>query len=145
LDEKMQRLSELRDAALKAIENEREKGLVHSSLEARVHLFAQDEELFQFLRRNFNLLALIFIVSDVLVEKVAAFSEGTFKSPDVSHLGIRIEKIDFPKCQRCWNYRPSVGRDRGHPQLCKRCVEVLELEKTKKPACPGEAKRAAFL
>ena len=126
LDKKMERLAEFRSAALKAIENEREKGLLHSSLEARVRLYAAGDELFQFLKGNLDLLVSIFIVSDVTVERVTVFSAGTLRCPDVPHLGIKIEKINFSKCRRCWNYRPSVGKDTRHPLLCRRCIEVLE-------------------
>jgi len=29
------------------------------------------------------------------------------------------------KCERCWNYRPTVGQDSLHPTLCDRCARVL--------------------
>ncbi|MFC1739022.1 zinc finger domain-containing protein [Planctomycetota bacterium] len=35
------------------------------------------------------------------------------------------EKSSYNKCERCWNYWPSVGADTGHPDLCKRCIEVV--------------------
>ena len=126
LDEKMGRLSKIRDAVLKAIENKREEGLIHSSLEARVRLFATEEELFRFLKGNHQFLVSIFIVSDVSVEKLTSNSLGIFKNADIPHLGIKVERIDFSKCQRCWNYRSSVGENTKHSLLCQRCVEVIE-------------------
>lgn len=134
LDEKFTRLIEIRTAVLKAIENEREKHLINSSLEAEVHLFVRTDELWRFLKENQTLLTTIFIVSYVSLEKIAAFSEGIFRHPDVQELGIKVEKIDFLKCARCWNYHSSVGKNTKHPKLCKRCVEVMEqLERTEKP------------
>lgn len=128
LDEKMKRLAKLREAVLKAIENEREKGLIHSALESRVLLFAHTDELFQFLKVNQDLLISIFIVSDVSVERLEASSAKSLPeaSRDIANLEIRIEKINYPKCQRCWNYRPSVGKNKTHSLLCARCVEVIE-------------------
>jgi isoleucyl-tRNA synthetase len=126
LDEKMARLGKIRDSVLKAIENEREKGLIHSSLEAKVALYVQDADLFQFLKANLDLLVSIFIVSEVFLEKVTTFAEGVLASPDIPHLGIKVERIGFPKCARCWNYRASVGKTSKHPLLCQRCVEVIE-------------------
>jgi len=126
LDGKMRRLGVIRNAVLKAIEDKREKGLIRSSLEVRVRLYAAKDELFKFLKENLNLLTSIFIVSDVAVERVSALSEETSQSPDTPHLGIKAERIDFPKCQRCWNWRVSVGKSSSHPLLCARCVEVIE-------------------
>lgn len=126
LDKKIQSLSKIRGAALKAIENKRENGLIRSSLEARVRLYAKEEKLFRLLKTNLNLLVSIFIVSDVSLERVVCLSEDLLKHPDIPHLGIKVEKIDFPKCQRCWNYRTSVGKSSKHPNICQRCVEVIE-------------------
>jgi isoleucyl-tRNA synthetase len=126
LDEKMAALIKVRDAVLKEIENKREKGIIRNSLEAGVRLYVSEDGLCRLLRKNLDLLVSIFIVSDVSVEKVSALPAEVFKSADDSHLGITAEKINFPKCQRCWNYRDSVGKDTAHPQLCKRCVEVIE-------------------
>ena len=131
LDEKIARLVKIRNSVLKAIENEREKGLIHSSLEARVRLYASEDELFRFLKESLDLLIPIFIVSDVCVEKLTSFPKNVLRSPDVTQLGIKVEKIDFPKCQRCWNYRSSVEKDNEHPLLCQRCVEVIKEDKTK--------------
>jgi isoleucyl-tRNA synthetase len=30
------------------------------------------------------------------------------------------------KCQRCWNYWPSVGTIPDHPDICARCATVIE-------------------
>ena len=29
------------------------------------------------------------------------------------------------KCVRCWNYRPAVGANAAHPELCDRCVDAV--------------------
>jgi isoleucyl-tRNA synthetase len=34
-------------------------------------------------------------------------------------------KSPHAKCERCWNYRESVGRDAEHPTLCERCSRVI--------------------
>jgi isoleucyl-tRNA synthetase len=126
LDNKMARLIKIRSIVLKAIEKHRERDLIHSSLEARVYLYATEIELFRFLKDNRDLLISILIVSDVVVEKVAVFPQGILEGTDIEHLGIKVEKIGFAKCQRCWNYRPSVGKSIKHPLLCERCIKVVE-------------------
>ncbi|HEV8305907.1 MAG TPA: zinc finger domain-containing protein, partial [Gemmatimonadales bacterium] len=30
------------------------------------------------------------------------------------------------KCERCWQYRESVGGNEIHPTLCDECIAVLE-------------------
>jgi len=56
--------------------------------------------------------AALCIVSEVKLQK--AVEETT----------VGAEKSSCAKCQRCWNYWPSVGTNGEHPDLCKRCVEV---------------------
>jgi hypothetical protein len=34
-------------------------------------------------------------------------------------------KSPHPKCQRCWNYWPSVGTDPEYPDICERCASVV--------------------
>ncbi|MHB1558919.1 MAG: zinc finger domain-containing protein, partial [Isosphaeraceae bacterium] len=37
----------------------------------------------------------------------------------------RAERSSRAKCERCWNYRPDVGKNAEHPTLCGRCVRVI--------------------
>ncbi|MEE9199957.1 MAG: isoleucine--tRNA ligase, partial [Candidatus Brocadiales bacterium] len=36
------------------------------------------------------------------------------------------EKSANKKCERCWNFLPSVGQEAKHPTLCSRCVDVVK-------------------
>jgi isoleucyl-tRNA synthetase len=45
--------------------------------------------------------------------------------PAVGETTIAAQKSSHPKCQRCWNYWPSVGADTEHPDLCERCIAVV--------------------
>jgi len=38
---------------------------------------------------------------------------------------VTVARASGTKCQRCWKYLPTVGRDADHPQLCARCVAVV--------------------
>jgi isoleucyl-tRNA synthetase len=62
------------------------------------------------------MLRYIFIVSQVEIDD---------KSADGVSMGIKVEKAEGGKCQRCWNYSSHVGRDKIHPTLCERCVETV--------------------
>ena len=62
-----------------------------------------------------ELLATLCIVSEVeIVADPAAATEA-----------VQAERSTYPKCGRCWNDRPTVGRDAEHPTLCERCVRVI--------------------
>ncbi|MFH1245714.1 MAG: isoleucine--tRNA ligase [Candidatus Omnitrophota bacterium] len=126
LDDKFRELIRLRNIVLKAIENEREKGRIHSSLEAKVLLYINEDTLFKFLQENQEMLSSIFIVSAVSLEKTGSLPKEAHQAADISNIAVMVEKIKFLKCERCWNYKPSVGENPGHTQLCAQCAAVLE-------------------
>ena len=77
-------------------------------------VYGGDEELAAVLNEfGLEQFAALCIVSEVELQKAA--SETTVAARKSSH----------QKCQRCWNYWPSVGADNEHPDLCKRCVSVV--------------------
>jgi isoleucyl-tRNA synthetase len=44
---------------------------------------------------------------------------------DAAQTTVTAAKSPHPKCQRCWNYWPSVGMDAEHPDICDRCASVV--------------------
>ncbi|MFR7669525.1 MAG: zinc finger domain-containing protein [Collinsella sp.] len=36
-----------------------------------------------------------------------------------------IEAAKGECCDRCWNYRTTVGEYNGHAHICKRCADAL--------------------
>ncbi|TAL11871.1 MAG: hypothetical protein EPO02_03145, partial [Nitrospirae bacterium] len=60
----------------------------------------------------------LFIVSQVELKKATHLPHD----PDFA---VEVVKADGKKCVRCWNYRPAVGADAVHPDLCDRCVEAV--------------------
>ncbi len=89
--------------------------LIGSSLEAHVRIEA-GLEAHQFLTAYVGDLSTIFIVSRVTL------ASGEIGASDIR---ITVEKSAAAKCERCWNYRDAVGKDRDHPTLCERCVEAV--------------------
>ena len=41
-------------------------------------------------------------------------------------LEIRVERSNWPKCERCWNFSPNVGCHPHWPDLCLRCALIVE-------------------
>jgi isoleucyl-tRNA synthetase len=115
-DDHWDRLKKLRDVALVALEGMRRQKLIGSSQEAVLRIGTDPEGA---ARLDRGLLATLCIVSEV---HVAADREGPV-APGDEH--VVAEKSTHAKCERCWNYRDTVGQDADHPTLCERCARVV--------------------
>ncbi len=109
---KWNRILEVRDAVLKALEEARNKKLIGQSLQAKVILRA-DGELFDFLNENLQLLPTVFITSQVEVVKGSG------------ELEVEVVEAEGEKCERCWIYSETVGTHAEHPTLCTRCHSAV--------------------
>jgi isoleucyl-tRNA synthetase len=117
LAERWERLLEVRVAVQAELEVQRREKMIGSSLEARVEVEANPES-FGLLKQYEPDLPSLFIVSQVTLK------EGRTLPPKPGFL-VRVSRAKGIKCERCWNYRESVGRDARHPTLCDRCVEAV--------------------
>ena len=108
-------LMRLRDEVLRVLEGLREEKEIASNQEASVTIYSEDEELTAILNKfGLEQFAALCIVSEVKLQK------GTGETT------VAAGKSNFKKCQRCWNYWPSVGTDGNYPDLCRRCVETVK-------------------
>ena len=104
----------LRDDVLCTLEALRQEKKIASNQEAEVLIQSDDNEL-------------ISVINDFGIEQFAALcivSEVKLQ-PGGPETKVTAKKSQYQKCQRCWNYWPSVGTDSQHPDLCTRCVEVV--------------------
>ena len=112
LSKKWDRLFELREDVMKAIESARENKLVGKSLDAKVTISGSNED-FRHLQSMQGELKTAFIVSGVeLVEDAGVGLE------------IRVGPADGQKCERCWTYSTVCEDYEGAP-LCPRCAGIL--------------------
>jgi isoleucyl-tRNA synthetase len=111
-----ERLFEIRDDVLKALEAARVTKEIGSSLEARVEIAAAGES-YELLNRYADQLRYLFIVSQV---DVVQSDEGA------SGVVVKILPAAGEKCERCWNYSTHVGESSRYPTVCERCVAALE-------------------
>ncbi|MEW6188867.1 MAG: class I tRNA ligase family protein, partial [Actinomycetota bacterium] len=125
IEEKWDRLLEVRDEALKALEIARDEKLIGNSLEAMVTIYAPSD-LYGFLDGYKDILPTIFIVSQVNLSPSTEAPGKAFRSERLKDVSILVLKAVGGKCERCWNFSESVGRDAKHKKLCARCVEVVE-------------------
>jgi isoleucyl-tRNA synthetase len=110
---KWQRLMDLRNKVLGVLEPLRKDKIIGSNQESSVTISCSNDDaaaIEQFGVKNF---AALCIVSEVKLEKGAA--ETT----------VSAQKSPYQKCQRCWNYWPTVGSDSKYPDLCERCISVI--------------------
>ncbi|MDP3768644.1 MAG: class I tRNA ligase family protein, partial [Dehalococcoidia bacterium] len=115
------RFRAVRDAVMKALEEQRIARVIGSPLEARVTLVA-DAELARLVRAHQQTLAEAFVVSEVDVREDGAGSPGT----DVPGLRqVVVARAAGAKCARCWKHLMSVGTEPAHPALCDRCARVV--------------------
>ena len=107
------RLMGLRDQVLRALEGLRQGKEIASNQEAAVTISCTDEDAQLIEAYGLEQFAALCIVSTIDL------------TPGASECTVSVQKSSAQKCQRCWNYWPSVGQDPGHPDLCARCLSVL--------------------
>ena len=113
LNERWERIWEIRALVNRGLEVARKEKKVGLSLDAQVHLHLPEKD-YALLRSYEQDLKSIFIVSSVTLHR--------------EEKGMRVEvfRADGEKCERCWNYDLSVGKNPDHPSACSRCVEALK-------------------
>jgi isoleucyl-tRNA synthetase len=123
LMEKWDTLIAVKGEISKAIEIARKNKVVGHSLDAMVQI-AAPEKLLNLLQANDRNLKTLNIVSGL------GFGTGpdgsSYRSEILEGLEINISKAEGKKCQRCWMYSESVGKDPEHDDICDRCAGNLE-------------------
>ena len=107
------KLMELRDEVLRVLEGLRRDKIIASNQEACVTINCNDEDTAFINEFGLEQFAALCIVSEVKLQK------------STGERIIAAQKSENQKCQRCWNYWPTVGTDSENPDLCKRCIEVI--------------------
>ncbi len=105
------KLLELREAVLKALEDARNAKQIGQGLDAHVVLHVPQawQELVECYRDE---LPQLFIVSQVSIVE----DDG---------LAVEVRRADGEKCERCWMWSPTVGESPDVPKVCDRCAGVL--------------------
>ena len=116
LAEKWNHILELKELVAKELELARANKTIGHSLNAKVTLYANEKE-YEFLKENQDLLTTVFIVSDLHVEPNAR--------KDENKIGVKVEVAEGEKCERCWKYSTTVGKNSKFPTLCDKCSKVI--------------------
>ncbi|UCD35377.1 MAG: isoleucine--tRNA ligase, partial [Nitrospiraceae bacterium] len=124
LEKRWETLWKVRDEVNKALELRRQDKFIGNALEARVTIFA-DQETRRLLEKYGNFLPALFIVSDAAIGELGDAPPGAYLSTEINSLAVLVERAEGAKCQRCWNWRTSVGAHGDYPGLCDRCYGVV--------------------
>ncbi len=126
LDEKWQRLIEVRSELTKALELARREKIIGHPLEAEV-LMNVSSDLKTFLENEWNTLKEISIISELTyVEDFTQTGIEPYVSSEIEGLSIGVRPAKGEKCERCWIRSTSVGDNSEHPIICSRCCSVVE-------------------
>ncbi|MBN2020293.1 MAG: isoleucine--tRNA ligase [Sedimentisphaerales bacterium] len=111
---KWQKLMALRDEVLKTLEPLRKDKVIGSNQESIVTIQCNKDDAAAIEQFGIKNIAALCIVSEVNLEKREGQTE------------VSAQKSPHKKCQRCWNYWPSVGVDAQYPDVCQRCADTLK-------------------
>ena len=108
---------------MKALELARADKMIGKSLDAKVTVFANDDEAYEVLSAFADKLAEIYITSAATVVKGDA-PAGAFTETQTG-IAVLVEPADGCKCGRCWSYSTNGVTDSDGDFLCERCRKLL--------------------
>ncbi|MEW6001729.1 MAG: isoleucine--tRNA ligase [Nitrospirota bacterium] len=122
LEERWNDLFAVRNEVNKALEIKRAERFIGNSLEAKV-VFYLPEKYKNLFSKYRDFLPIFFIVSSVEITEKKP--DLYYSSAEIEGLEIKIERAPGRKCQRCWNWRESVGTFPEAPEICEGCYKVI--------------------
>ena len=117
------RVITVRESVNREIENQRNDGVVGSSLDANVTIYSTDATR-NMLAKLGDELKFLTITSNAKLEPLVENPDDNDKESD--RVVVRVEKSEHQKCIRCWHQTADVGLNPVHPEICLRCVENIE-------------------
>lgn len=132
LAESWQKFRQIRTEVNKVLEQARIEKLIGSSLEAKILLYINDEQLRASVKtlnpesgNGIDELRYLFLTSQVEVLETPEALQGLkyYLQSDTWEIG--VVNAEGEKCDRCWNYSVHVGESAEHPLLCERCIPAL--------------------
>lgn len=130
-----QQVINIKTAINKQIESLRAEGLIGSSLQAEVQIFANDPY-YSILNKLEEELRFVLITSKAKVAKFEQIVDNhDLVATDMEDIKVKVKPSTETKCIRCWHYSESVGSNTKYSELCDRCITNI--------ACAGETRMYA--
>ncbi|MDP8218235.1 MAG: class I tRNA ligase family protein, partial [Candidatus Theseobacter exili] len=119
----------VRDEILRVIEDKRRDKIIGSSLECQVALYVADERINNILDKYKEELELIFIISEISVNKIEYENvpKDAVKGQALEDIYISVSRTRGKKCPRCWKYTKTMNASSLHPELCARCLKIVSV------------------
>ncbi|SDY75270.1 isoleucyl-tRNA synthetase [Evansella caseinilytica] len=117
---KWDRFMNLRDDVLKALEEARNERGIKKSLEASVHIYAEESD--KQLLEGISGLNKLFIASQAVV---SAKADAPEEAKAYELLTVNVVQAEGEKCERCWVVSTSLGKNPQHPHLCDSCTDIV--------------------
>jgi len=112
----------VREPTTRALEALRESGVIGSSLDATLTIYA-DGELRSQLEQLGEELRFLFITSAATVRSGAEHpTDALAGTLSGGEFWVAAAPSADAKCVRCWHHRADTGSAAAHPELCSRCV-----------------------
>ncbi len=115
---------ELRDDVMKALELARAEKLIGKSLDAKLTVYTENEEIYGLLKSFGDELPTVYIVSAASLV-LGKTPDGVFNQT-ASGIGVKVEPADGEKCGRCWSYSTKGTHDEEGGFLCAKCKAIIE-------------------
>ncbi len=123
LEARWESLLAVRGDVSKALEEARNAKVIGHSLGAEVSIYAEGA-LYDLLKEVETDLTTYFITSAVKVLPLAdASAEATLGETGIK---VSVAAAVGEKCERCWMFSETVGKNEAHPTLCSRCAANLD-------------------
>ncbi|MBQ8389117.1 MAG: isoleucine--tRNA ligase [Clostridia bacterium] len=122
IEAKWDKLLDLRDDVMKALEIARAEKLIGKSLDAKVTVYTKNEEIFALLDSFKTELPTVYIVSaaEVVCEDAPA---DAFNETE-SGIAVKVTVAEGERCDRCWMHSTECVED-GEGHLCPRCKAIV--------------------
>jgi isoleucyl-tRNA synthetase len=121
IEQKIERLVDIKKDVLKELEICRKDKAIKSSLEAEIALHVPDESAKKMLADMGTETARFLQVASVTL-----LPEKTADMRGYDNAAVSVRKTTGKKCVRCWNYFETIGVDPAHPELCRRCTDIIK-------------------
>lgn len=116
--QKWDQFMKIRNDVLKALEEARDEKIIGKSLEAKVTIVANDDDIK-------NVLASIPYLHQMLIVSEAVLSDHDPDAKEYRYVQVKVEKHPGEVCDRCWVTSETVGENKEHPTLCTRCADIV--------------------
>ena len=118
------RMLDLRDDMMKALELARAEKMIGKSLDAAITVYTEDEAIYELLAGFGRELATVTITSDAKVVKGTAPVDPAVFTETVSGIAVKVMPAEGVKCDRCWAFTTDTVSD-GEGCLCARCNAIV--------------------